>query len=187
MVGRSAQKERTRAAIVAAAHELAETGQEVTMPVIAQVARVSEATAYRYFPDLISLLHETMAGIDPVAAMAPVDDVADPVERVGHAAEVLARSVLGRSGAIRAVIAGSITAPERSARRPGYRFGLIERALEPWSAPAGAREQLVRDLAVVVSAEAVFTLVDLCGATPDEAVASVVSTARALVAYRVGR
>ena len=48
--GRVHQKARTRSAIVAAAHELAETGGEVTMPAIAAAARVSEATAYRYSP-----------------------------------------------------------------------------------------------------------------------------------------
>lgn len=51
--------------------------------------------------------------------------------------------------------------------------------------PGGVTEpeafaQLKRDLAVVVSAEALFTLTDLCGLCPDDAVASAVQTARAL-------
>ncbi|MET8450229.1 hypothetical protein [Streptomyces sp. NPDC005209] len=37
--------------------------------------------------------------------------------------------------------------------------------------------QLKRDLAVVVSAEALFSLTDLCGLDPGEAVTSVVRTA----------
>ena len=53
--GRSNQKKRTRAAIVEAARELIGTGAEVTMPTVARAALVSEATAYRYFPDLPSL------------------------------------------------------------------------------------------------------------------------------------
>jgi hypothetical protein len=40
--------------------------------------------------------------------------------------------------------------------------------------------QLRRDLAVVVSAEAFFTLIDLCGLSPDEAIASAVQTAATL-------
>ncbi|MFF0628760.1 hypothetical protein [Streptomyces sp. NPDC004296] len=40
--------------------------------------------------------------------------------------------------------------------------------------------QLKRDLTVVVSAEALFTLTDLCGLGPDDAVASAVRTARTL-------
>ena len=53
--GRINQKLRTRNAIVAAAAELSRTGRELTMPEVARTALVSEATAYRYFPDLASL------------------------------------------------------------------------------------------------------------------------------------
>lgn len=63
--GRTNQKQRTRTAIVAAARELIGTGAEVTMPGIAREAMVSEATAYRYFPDLPSLISEALAGVWP--------------------------------------------------------------------------------------------------------------------------
>jgi AcrR family transcriptional regulator len=59
--GRERQKERTRRAIVAAARELTRSGAEVTMPRVAERAMVSEATMYRYFPDLTSLIQETLA------------------------------------------------------------------------------------------------------------------------------
>ena len=55
------QKQRTRTAIVAAARELIKDGAAVTMPAIARAALVSEATAYRYFPDLATLLREAEA------------------------------------------------------------------------------------------------------------------------------
>jgi hypothetical protein len=42
--------------------------------------------------------------------------------------------------------------------------------------------QLKRDLAVVMSAEALFTLTDLCGLSPDDAIASAVRTARTITA-----
>lgn len=188
--GRTNQKERTRSAIVAAAHALAETGEEVTMPAIAAAARVSEATAYRYFPDLVSLLLVAMASADPAQAMRPVAHSRDPVERVGHAADVLARAVLQRQGAVRAMIAGTITRPGSAVKRPGHRFGLIEHALAPWADDADparrtAVRQLVRDLAVIISAESLFTLTDLCGLSPDDAVASLVSTARRVTAAAV--
>jgi len=60
--GRVNQKARTRMAIVAAARELIQTGQPVTMPAVAQAALVSEPTAYRYFPDLLSLLTARCVG-----------------------------------------------------------------------------------------------------------------------------
>ena len=185
--GRTHQKERTRAAIVAAAHALAETGGEMTMPVIAATARVSEATAYRYFPDLTSLLRVAVASADPEEAMALVAYSRDPVERVAHATEVLARAVLRRQGAVRAMIAGTVARPVHPSRRPGHRFGLIEQVLAPWIETAGPTrqddvDQLVRDLVVVVSAEALFTLIDQFGLPPEDAVTSLVSTARRVTA-----
>ena len=179
------QKQRTRSAIVAAARALADTGGEVTMPAVAAAARVSEATAYRYVPDLVSLLGEAIRRQGAAAAMAAVANSNDPVERVGVAAEVLARDVLRRQGAVRAVIAGTVIRPGTATARPGYRFELIDHALAPWrtgtpSEPGPDIHQLIRDLAVVVSAEAVLTLIDLCLLPADDAVASLVTTARTL-------
>lgn len=182
MTGRANQKLRTRRAIVQAAAELSRTGREVTMSEIAVAALVSEATAYRYFPDLVSLLQEAMAGQlpDPHEALAGVEHSTDPVERVAAATEFLMRHVLARQGVVRAMIAGTIARPERSAR-PGLRFGLIDHALAPAVAiDPPALEQLRRGLAVVVSAEALFNLTDLYGLDPQDAIASVVSTATAL-------
>ncbi|WP_055610182.1 TetR/AcrR family transcriptional regulator [Streptomyces phaeochromogenes] len=185
--GRTNQKQRTRMAIVAAARELIGTGAEVTMPAIARAALVSEATAYRYFPDLPSLISEALAGVwpPPAEALAPVADSYDPVERVAFACEFLLRGIHTRQGSVRAMIAATITRPETVTTRPGIRFGLIDHALLPLEGTLGATDpdafaQLKRDLAVVVSAEAFFTLTDLCGLAPDEAIASAVRTATTL-------
>ncbi|GHE08376.1 TetR/AcrR family transcriptional regulator [Streptomyces alanosinicus] len=185
--GRSNQKKRTRTAIVEAARELIATGADVTMPAIARTALVSEATAYRYFPDLPSLISEALAGSwpAPAEALRPVADSPDPVARVSYACEFLLRGILARQGAVRAMIAATITHPESAKTRPGVRFGLIDHALEPLKDTLGTTDpdaltQLERDLAVVVSAEALFSLTDLCGLTPDEAVASAVRTASTL-------
>ena len=137
--GRSNQKERTRTAIVAAAREAIASGGEVTMPDVARRALVSEATAYRYFPDLASLLREALAGVweSPEKAMEPVAGSDDPVERIGFATEVLLREVLAYQGAVRAMISASITKPSAAAGRPGRRFGLIDEALRPLNAHDG--------------------------------------------------
>jgi AcrR family transcriptional regulator len=55
---------------VDACRELVRTGSDVTMPEVARRALVSEATAYRYFPDLVSLLGETIDGLWPSPAEA---------------------------------------------------------------------------------------------------------------------
>jgi AcrR family transcriptional regulator len=174
----------TRATIVRAAAELSGTGRKVTMPEIARVALVSEATAYRYFPHLAGLLGEAIADQLPSAAEAlePVADSTDAVARIAAATEFLLRHVHSRQGVVRALIAATIGKPGTSHARPGLRFGLIEHALAPLDDTLGAAcpaalAQLRRDLAVVVSAEALFTLTDLHGLDVEEAIAGIVRMA----------
>ena len=128
-------------------------------------------------------LAETIDGLwpSPAEALAPVASSADPVERVRFACEFLLRGVLSYQGAVRAMISGTITRPGFAPPRPGIRFGLIDYALAPFG-DGPDLAQLRRDLAVVVSAEALFTLTDLCGLSPDEAVASAARTAATLTA-----
>jgi AcrR family transcriptional regulator len=190
--GRSNQKERTRSAIVAAARDAIAAGDEITMPEVARRALVSEATAYRYFPDLASLLREALTVIwdSPERAMAPMAGSDDPVERIGFATEVLLREVLGHQAAVRALIAASVTRPAAAGVRPGRRIGLIDEALRPLNATMAQLRpaefaQLKRGLAIVVSAEALFSLTDLLGLAPEAAVASAAATARSLTAAAI--
>ena len=192
--GRVNQKRRTRTAIIAACQDLITAGADINMPAVARAALVSEPTAYRYFPDLASLLEEALAGIepDPAAAMAAGADPGDPVERVAYAAELLAKLVIERQGAIRALISVSITGRTARHVRPGYRFALIDQALSPLtrhdhSIDAATLEQLRRDLAVVISAEAVLTLTDLYALGPKATVASIVHTARLITEATLSR
>jgi AcrR family transcriptional regulator len=185
--GRANQKKRTRTAIIEACRELIRSGAPVTMPDVAKAALVSEATAYRYFPDLAALLNEALAGLwpSPEQALSPVAGSADPVERIAVACEFLLRGVLAYQGAVRAMIAATITRPELAATRPGLRFGLIDEALAPLSDPRVAADpariaRLRNDLVAVVSAEALFVLTDLAGLAPQEAIASLVRTATTL-------
>jgi AcrR family transcriptional regulator len=179
--GRVNQKLRTRNEILRAATDLIRTGRDVTMPEIAKAALVSEATAYRHFPDLPSLLAESLAS-QTSAVLGSAAESEDPVERVAIATERLLRHVFTYQGAVRAMIAATITRPAAAGNRPGLRFGLIDEALAPLADTLDpvALAQLKNDLAVVVSAEALFSLTDLCGLTPDAAVASAVHTATTL-------
>ena len=182
--GRANQKKRTHDAIVRAAAELMPTGRDLTMPEIAKAALVSEATAYRYFPDLASLLREAMAEQlpDPARAMAEATDSQDPVERVAVAAEYLIRHVITRQGTVRAMIAATIGKPASGVSRPGLRFGLIDEALAPAAATFGAANpaafaQLRLGLSVILSAEAYFSLIDLHGLESEAAITGLVNTA----------
>ena len=186
--GRVNQKERTRKAIIDAARDLLKSGAEITMPAVAQAALVSEATAYRYFPDLASLLTEAEEGVwpSPAESLAPVAHSQDPVERVGYATEVLLRGVLARQGAVRATMSAAMAKPASAGARPGHRFGLIDEALAPMAgADPETLTQLKRDLAIVMSAEALFILTDLCGLPAEDAIASVVRTARTVTAAAI--
>lgn len=191
--GRINQKARTRMAILGAARELMRTGQPVTMSAVAQAALVSEPTAYRYFPDLISLITEAFVSLrpDPEQALRPVAGSRDPAERVACAAEFLFRHVLAYQGSVRAMIGATITRPELAHTRPGLRFALIDHALAPLRDTLAVTDpdrfsQLRLDLAVAVSAEALFALTDLCGLTPEQAVASATRTATTLTTAAIG-
>jgi AcrR family transcriptional regulator len=182
--GRTNQKARTRGAIVDACRRIIRSGGPVTMPEVATAALVSEATAYRYFPDMTSLLNEALVGMwaTPAEALEPVTESSDPVERIAFACEFLLRGVLAYQGAVRAMISATIIRPEAGATRPGIRFGLIDQALRPLNDTLAVRDpegmtQLKLDLSAVVSADALFSLIDLSGLAPDDAIASLVRTA----------
>src|ERR1700733_6830921 len=84
------------------------------------------------------------------------------------------------------MISAALVQPELSGRaRPGIRFGLIEHALAPFldvfePADRELLAQLRLDLAVVVSAEALFCLTDLCGLSVGDAIDSAEKTAKTL-------
>jgi AcrR family transcriptional regulator len=188
--GRTNQKARTQRAILEACVELIREGRSVTMPEVAKAALVSEATAYRYFPDLASLLANALAEDwpTPTEALAPVEESSDPVQRVAFATRFLLSGVAERHAVVRSMIAATIAQPELPGRaRPGIRFGLIESALAPFTAAFESTDpdrlvQLRLDLAVVVSAEALFCLTDLCGLSTEDAIDSAEKTASTLTA-----
>ena len=161
------------------------------MPRGGQAALVSEATAYRYFPDLVSLLQEALAGAwpDPAEALAPVAQLGRP----GRAGRLRLRVPAPRRARLPGRGPRDDLAHDHRARpprrtRPGIRFGLIDYALAPFERrrPAGRRPSpaamtsLKQDLAVVVSAEAFFVLTDLCGLAARDAIASAARTAATL-------
>ena len=200
--GRANQKLRTRRAIVEAARELVRTGAPVTMPAVARAALVSEVTAYRYFPDLPSLMGEVIEGLWPTAAQAlePVAASSDPVERVAFACQVFLRGVAAYQGGVRAMIAATVVHPAMAGFRPYIRGELIDLALEPWRAVdgmdgvgapddgVGAPDVVVRlrrELAAVISAETLFCFTDRLGLDAEDAIAHIARMAATLTAAAV--
>ena len=79
--GRTAQKRRTREALVAAARELVADGLTPTVDAAAEAASISRTTAYRYFPSQRALL----AAAHPETAtesLLPEDPPADVAARL---------------------------------------------------------------------------------------------------------
>jgi AcrR family transcriptional regulator len=157
------------------------------MPDVARAALISEATAYRYFPDLVSLINAALVGLwpRPEEALQSIAHSTDPVERISRACDIFLRRVLAYQGSVRAMISATITQSEDAGSRPRIRFAWIDYALAPWEAPlmaaeTGALDRLKRDLAVVMSPEALFTLIDQCGLDAEEAVVSAVRLAGAV-------
>ena len=156
------------------------------MVVVAREALVSEATAYRYFADLPTLIRVALEGLWPTAeeALMAVADSGDPVERVAYAARDLLGRVLRYEGSTRAMIAATIAGPRAADERPGLRFAWIDQAINPVAdrvaGGSGSVERLKRRLSVVLSPESVFTLIDFYAASHEAAIDEVVEIARQL-------
>lgn len=177
---RGNQKLRTRRAIVDAAREIMRRGEVPTIASAAELALVSTATAYRYFPDQLSLLRagtgDDFGGPDVMAEPTP-DDSDDPRERIERATRRLLTEAHRREPLIRSVMALSLMESLDGTRdhtpvRPGFRRAWIDKALEPCAdALDPEQSRLLRlALAALVSSDALVSLQDVCGITAEEAI-----------------
>jgi AcrR family transcriptional regulator len=190
--GRSRQRRRTRAAIVAAASRLLAEGATPSMADIADAADVSRRTMYLYFPTLEQLLIDATLGalsqhaVD--AAIEAADTGGDTDARVAAMIGALASLSnetlpLGRS-LIRLTVEGR-DAPAPGLPRRGYRrVTWIEQAIEPLRQrlTPDQFERLVSGLAMVVGWEALIVLQDLRGLPADDQRDTTLWAARALIA-----
>jgi AcrR family transcriptional regulator len=184
--GRSRQKQRTRAALVAAARELiALGGRPPTVAEAAEAATVSRTTAYRYFPTQTSLLLAAHPEIS-ATSMLPDDVGDDPEVRIEAAVRGLMAVVLDTESQQRTMLRLSLE-PDAAVRqlplRQGRAIGWLSEALEPLTDHLGADG--VRRLAVAVRAvsgiESLVWLTDIAGLTRKQAVDQMVWSSVALV------
>jgi AcrR family transcriptional regulator len=191
--GRSNQKLRTRRALVEAVRDLVRQGERPTVAKAAKHALVSEATAYRYFPNQAALVGEALIVPWPEAgeALARLGNDADAADRVAVGAEALQQFLIANEGAIRSVMGlallrsaeGEAGREEARSMRPGYRLPLIDAALAPFEqtiAPEALR-LLKLSLVVVVSSEALVALKDHCDSSDEEVIEVVTWMARTIV------
>lgn len=194
MRDRSAQKRRTRRAILAAAVELMRQGQTPTASRVAELAEVSRRTVYLYFPTQEQLLTEAAldgvrAEVDRALDMADSDDVwarldtlvTESLQR-SLDSEVLLRTMIRLS--VEQRLAETRGGPPRDAPlRGGRRIESIEKALEPVREVLGEErfQRLVSALALVVGIEALLVLRDIRGLDQAEMEAVSRWAARALL------
>lgn len=180
---RSNQKARTRAAIVEAALGLLRDGVTPTVLGAAEAAKVSRATAYRYFPTQDSLLSEVMT-ITPSSehVQAALEGMVsqDPQERLSHLLGLFNRIVVDEEGEYRAALRvyletwfevrrGAIRTPPKV--RAGRRMQWLEEVLRPLadrlSPPLAKR--LKSALALTLGIDSIVIMKDVCGLDDHEA------------------
>jgi AcrR family transcriptional regulator len=192
MNGRSNQKHRTRSALVAAAVELLGTGKSPSITEVADAARVSPATAYRYFPSAHSLWRAVLLEMGEPSD----DDVfegVDPDDAEGRVAAMIRKTgwhmfdheELWRTAA-RVLLERAGSPDDGDERIPvptGRRMEWIRAALAPVEPQLSAEiyRRLCMGLALVVGTEAVITLRDVCQLSIDESKQTSLWTGQALV------
>ena len=176
------QRERTRQALLDATRALLAEGTVPTIAQAAQQALISEATAYRYYSNPKSLLRDALAVRWPElnGVLAALREIQAVEERAQYAAVARAHAVLANEMEIRALVAMSYAPPpaggqgNAGAARPEFRVALIETVLESVAdrLTADQRRRLQLALSVIVGAEAVLSLKDVCGCSNQEVIAA---------------
>lgn len=190
---RANQKQRTREAIVDAAVQLLRAGARPSVAEAAAAAKVSRATAYRYFPTQEALLVEA-AAIGPVDAIEQMlaDQSGDPRSRLLALQSAFNDIVVNEESAmrmaLRAYLDAWFAARERGEVAPDVREGRRTRwigaALEPAlsNLPLKQRERLHAALALTMGIEPMLVMKDVCRLSNDEARAVLTWAAEALFA-----
>ena len=184
MTGRTRQKARTRAAMLAATRELLTGGVTPTVERAAEHAGVSRTTAYRYFPNQRSLLVATypMVGADSLLDDHPPVDPQERLEIVTHA---IGERLLDNEAELRAMLRLSLDPANRAELplRAGRAIGWIEDALSPLRDTLSTRElhRLVLSIRATLGIEPFVWLTDIAGLPRDEAVELMRHSARTLL------
>jgi AcrR family transcriptional regulator len=186
LTGRTHQKARTRAALVAAARELLAEGITPTVEQAADRARISRTTAYRYFPNQRALLIASYPELD-MPSLLDADAPADPAARLEAVIESITRQVVEYEPELRAMLRLSLESPppERAALplRQGRAIAWIEDALAPLRGRHSHRDlrRLALAIRATVGIEALVWLTDIGGLSPEEAAVLMRSSARTLL------
>jgi AcrR family transcriptional regulator len=172
--GRPNQRSRTRRDLLEAALRVSAEGKRATLDEIAEEARVSRATAYRYFPNVEDLLAEASLHVafPGPECLASASD--DPVDRLICIDDAVDRMITANETALRMMIASASKVPIHSRgvpSRQNRRLPLIEEALAPARSEFApeAYKRLTQALCLAIGTEAMLVLKDVLNLTPKEA------------------
>jgi AcrR family transcriptional regulator len=180
---RANQKARTRAAIVDAALELYRAGSGPTVAQAAARARVSRATAYRYFPTQEALLVELAVtpGVARVEEMLADLSSEDVEQRLLLLLDTFGPLVIAEEDQLRQALWVYLDTWLRSRRHPdtelpavreGRRMRWLDHVLEPLAGmPEAHKRRLRAALALTLGIDSVVIMKDVCGLNDDEALA----------------
>lgn len=166
--GRTNQRLRTRKDLLEAALRLMSEGLDPSLEEIAEAAKVSRATAYRYFPNVEALLSEASAHVafpDTSSLFAGMEK-AGAVERLKRLDEATAAMISANEPALRAMIATSARqamSDDAVPVRQNRRSPAIAGALAPCRSEFDpkALDQLEKALALVIGTESLLALKDV--------------------------
>lgn len=187
--GRINQKLRTRDALVAAAVELSREGIEFSLADVADRARVSRTTTYRYFPRLEMLMAQAVlsaVGGPDFQLTALFGASLDPEERVADIVAKSDDSVHAHEVEYRAMLRMSLEPredrPDAVPRRAGLRKSWLIEALSPMRKRIDSDQfdRLVAALSLCVGVEPDVVLRDVCALDSATARAVKLWAARAL-------
>jgi AcrR family transcriptional regulator len=192
--GRSAQKERTRKAILDGARKLLGEGKPVTVAAAAEKHSISKATAYRYFSDPALLVAE--AGLD--ISVAPYETIVADIPGVREKLKAISLYffdlAIENEAGFRQFVGMTLAAwrpdvKQSPARRGGRRILMYEQALasEHLVLTEREKEKLIHALATATGTEAMIALLDVAGLDPAAARETVSEIADALLDRYLGR
>jgi AcrR family transcriptional regulator len=184
--GRASQKMRTRDALVAAARDLVAEGAPLTVEAVAERARISRTTAYRYFPNrrlLLAAAHpettaESLLGSKPPADVTERLDVA-----VRAFTTLIGKTELQQRATLRLSLDPQAADEEALPLRQGRAIGWFREALEPLRGELDEREieRLAQAIRATTGIEALVWLTDVAGLARRDAQELMCWSARALL------
>jgi AcrR family transcriptional regulator len=189
---RASQKARTRAAIIHAGQRLSRQGETPTIERVAKEARVSRATAYRYFPTKEALtveLTDVTPGVAPVEEMLGRLRSKNVEKRLVSLLDAFGPIVIAEEAQLRTALRVYQDTWLRSRRngddaptvREGRRMRWLDEVLAPLELSAERRRRLRAALALTLGIDSVVIMKDVCGLDDDDALDTLRWAAKAIL------